>query len=321
MAAGIDRRPFFVTVSGLDGGIAPGAPGCACVPNLSCLRKFPGCGCDQTDCGRLAQLAEHLVYTERVGGSIPSPPTMIFARGGPQARGCRVRLFDASSKHIAGRLTPVRRFGAAMAVAAAAMAFGPARAEDMSFRVIGGPGARVVAMQGEINDDTPDAFLNFMNENVGAGNVHGVVLLDSPGGKVVASMELGRAIRRLGMAVVVARPAAGMDRGALSLASGRCYSACVYALMGGVRRVIPPGSRVGVHRMFNYSTSFDLAEGGVVRERNLDDGGMRATLSDYARAMGVSTDLVTLAERTSPDQLYMLTGADIARWRLASRKL
>ena len=28
--------------------------------------------------------------------------------------------------------------------------------------------------------------------------------------------------------------------------------------------------------------------GGVVRERNLDDGGMRATLSDYARAMGVN---------------------------------
>jgi hypothetical protein len=37
--------------------------------------------------------------------------------------------------------------------------------------------------------------------------------------------------------------------------------------------------------------------------------------------MGVSTDLVNLAERTSPDQLYMLTGADIARWRLGSRKL
>ena len=25
--------------------------------------------------GRLAQLVEHLVYTERVGGSSPSPPT------------------------------------------------------------------------------------------------------------------------------------------------------------------------------------------------------------------------------------------------------
>ena len=201
------------------------------------------------------------------------------------------------------------------------MAFTSGRAQEMSFRVIGAPGARVIAVQGEINDDTPDAFLNFVTENVGGGHVHGVVLLDSPGGKVVASMELGRAIRRLGMAVVVARPAGDPERSALSLASGRCYSACVYALMGGTRRVVPPGSKVGVHRMFNYSTNFDLAEGGVVRERNLDDGGMRATLSDYARSMGVSTDLVMLAERTSPDQLYMLTGADIARWRLASRKL
>jgi hypothetical protein len=31
----------------------------------------------KTDRGRLAQLVEHLVYTERVGGSSPSPPTTI----------------------------------------------------------------------------------------------------------------------------------------------------------------------------------------------------------------------------------------------------
>ncbi len=30
--------------------------------------------------GRLAQLVEHLVYTERVGGSSPSPPTSISTR-------------------------------------------------------------------------------------------------------------------------------------------------------------------------------------------------------------------------------------------------
>ena len=29
--------------------------------------------------GRLAQLGEHLVYTEGVGGSIPSPPTILAA--------------------------------------------------------------------------------------------------------------------------------------------------------------------------------------------------------------------------------------------------
>lgn len=35
--------------------------------------------------GRLAQLAEHLVYTERVGGSIPSPPTSLRKRSAAKA--------------------------------------------------------------------------------------------------------------------------------------------------------------------------------------------------------------------------------------------
>jgi hypothetical protein len=202
-----------------------------------------------------------------------------------------------------------------------------ASAEEMTFRVVGvgdcgaGQCPQIIAAQGEIGEATPDAFLNFVRENVGDGQLHGVLLLDSPGGKVVASMELGHTIRRLGMAVIVARPGTGGQAHGISVISGRCYSACVYALMGGKRRVIPPESRVGVHRMFNYSTNFDFSEGGIVQERNLDDGGMRATLSNYARSMGVSTDLVNLAERTSPDQLYMLSGSDIARWRLASRKL
>jgi hypothetical protein len=200
-------------------------------------------------------------------------------------------------------------------------------AEEMSFRVIGldagSCGARcprVIAAQGEIGEGTPDAFVSFVRENVGGGNLHGILLLDSPGGKVVASMELGQALRRLGMAVIVARPAAGEASQNMALVSGRCYSACVYALMGGRRRVIPPQSRVGIHRMFNYSTSFDFSE-GVVRERNYDDGGMKAMLARYASGMGVNPELVNLAERTSPDQLYMLTGSDITRWRLGSRKL
>jgi hypothetical protein len=202
-----------------------------------------------------------------------------------------------------------------------------AHAEEMSFRAVGvnsgGCGdhcPQVIAAQGEISAETPDAFLSFVRQNARGGNLHGIVLLDSPGGKVVASMELGQVIRKLGMAVIVARPAANQSR-TMALVSGRCYSACVYALMGGRKRVIPSQSSVGVHRMFNYSTNFDIAEGGFVRERNYDDGGMLQTLSRYAAMMGVSTDLVKLAERTSPDKLYVLTGADIARWRLGSRKL
>jgi hypothetical protein len=202
-----------------------------------------------------------------------------------------------------------------------------AGADEMTFSVVGldsgGCGARcprVIAAQGEISESTPDAFISFVSRSVGGGNLHGIVLLDSPGGKVVASMELGQAMRRLGMAVIVARPAAESGSANMALVSGRCYSACVYALMGGKRRVIPPQSRVGIHRMFNYSTSFDFSE-GFVRERNYDDGGMRVMLARYASGMGVSPELVNLAERTSPDQLYILTSGDISRWRLGSRKL
>ena len=37
---------------------------------------FNGDALHAVSVGRLAQLGEHLVYTERVGGSIPSPPTI-----------------------------------------------------------------------------------------------------------------------------------------------------------------------------------------------------------------------------------------------------
>jgi hypothetical protein len=179
---------------------------------------------------------------------------------------------------------------------------------------------QVIFAQGQIDEGTADNLLRFVHENLRSGDLHGIVLLDSPGGHVVAAMELGLTIRRLGMAVIVARPG---DQSAQTgnFFSGRCYSACVYALMGGRKRVIPPQSKVGVHRMFNYTTSFDMAEGGFVRERYLDDGDMRRMLTRYTRTMGVDSNLIDLAERTSPDFIHVLTPAEILRWRLGTQRL
>lgn len=206
------------------------------------------------------------------------------------------------------------------------LAAAPASAEGMSFRLVTLDGRRcgtdcpqVIAAEGEIVRDTPDAFSSFVGAHAG-GRLRGVLLLDSLGGKVVASMELGRALRRLGMAVVVARLAADDAQNGY-LVAGRCYSACVYALMGGRKRVIPPQSKVGVHRMFVDSTHLDLAGGDFVRERTYADDGMRALLMRYSHAMGVSGDLISLAERTSSDRVRVLTAGEIARWRLGSPKL
>jgi hypothetical protein len=198
-------------------------------------------------------------------------------------------------------------------------------AEGMNFGLITLGDARceahcpqVVAARGEISDSTAEDLLGFLGDHLHSGAVRSILLLDSPGGKVMASMELGQMLRRLGMAVIIARPTADTERTG-ALAAGRCYSACVYALMGGRRRVIPAQSQVGVHRMFAYSTSFNVSRLSFERERDVDDGEMLGVLSRYSEKMGVSSALAKLAERTSPDRLHILSGAEIARWRLGSR--
>jgi hypothetical protein len=216
------------------------------------------------------------------------------------------------------RYFPLFSFGFALLVASAA------GAEEMSFSTAtlgGGCGSncpQVIVAQGEIVESTPNSFLEFL-QSYGGSQLHSVVLLDSPGGKVVASMEFGRVLRRVGAAVIVARPTEQTSQTGVLLA-GRCYSACVYALMGGRKRVIPPQSRVGVHRMYSFENAPDPAGGEPLRRRNYDNGSMRAKLMRYSQKMGVSDNLIGYAERTSPERLHVLSPSEISRWRLGSGK-
>lgn len=217
-----------------------------------------------------------------------------------------------------------RLYASLIALAATNPFAAPTRADEMSFRLVTLADAhcaqhcpQVVAAEGEIVEETPDVFLRFLRMRTSREPLRGILLIDSPGGKVIASMELGQELRKLGMAVVVAR--IGAEGG--PLVSGRCYSACVYALMGGRKRVIPRQSRVGVHRMFNFVDGVDPMSGETLRERRYADGGMRKALSRYSATMGISRDLIALAERTSPDRVHLLTSAEIARWRLGTPNL
>jgi len=220
----------------------------------------------------------------------------------------------------------LRRVAAGLVLSAILGSSLPASAgEAMTFSLVtvASPNCRgacpqVISAQGQIDDGTAQALLDFLRQN-GRG-AQSVLLLDSPGGHVQAAMELGATIRRLGMAVVVARSAGGRAHEGV-LPAGICYSACVYALMGGKKRVIPPQSRVGLHRMYNYTTSFDASQGGFVNERYFDDGGMRRKLSSYARSMGVDSSLIDLAERGSPDQVHVLSRGEIQRSRLGGARL
>lgn len=207
-----------------------------------------------------------------------------------------------------------------------AAAAGPAGAAEMAFRAVefGDPaqcrGAcpQVIAADGEITSRTPRAFVDFVERNIGSGRLHSVILLNSQGGAVLASMQLGQAFRKIGAAAIVARPADAAARRGAAL-SARCYSACVYAFMGAVKRVVPPGSRVGIHRMFTYEANRS-PEGASALMRTYATEPLVSNLGEYAQMMGVSNELVWTAETVNPDQIRLVSPQELKRWKLAVPK-
>src|SRR3977135_1212312 len=104
---------------------------------------------------------------------------------------------------------------------------------------------------GVITDDTARDLEVFAKDN----NVQGATLvLDSPGGVVLAALEFGRAIRGFDMTTTVGKTIVlpsddGMPRAELS-ADASCESMCAFLLLGGTRRYVPPEAHVLVHMIW-----------------------------------------------------------------------
>lgn len=172
----------------------------------------------------------------------------------------------------------------------------------------------IIAAVGRITERTPQMFLDFLEQH-GGRNLHAVVFLDSPGGGVMASMEFGALLRQIGAAAVVARVMVD-GQGESVIVNAQCFSACVYALIGARKRVIPRQSQVGIHRMFLSVDGVDPAAEAAVRAQHGNNRDMQAFLSRYTSKMGVSPDLIARAERIPSQSLYILSQADIRRWHL-----
>ncbi len=196
------------------------------------------------------------------------------------------------------------------------------RAGEMSFRAVRLSSSQVcgdtcpaaIEAYGQITSNTPGRFLAFLQSQ---GNVQKVVFLESPGGSVLASMAFGTLLRQLGATVVVARVDEDGAGGAV-IASGQCFSACVYAFIGARKRVVPDRSQVGIHRMFLVEEGVDASGTTLIRRRRFDNGDMRTILMRYTGRMGVSPGLIEAAERVSPDDLRILSRAELRRWHLAA---
>ena len=136
-------------------------------------------------------------------------------------------------------------------------------------------------------------------------------VISSEGGNLAGAFALGHVLRRIDLPVIVGTVQDGV------LGPGFCGSACVFALMGGRSRQVPPGSVVAVHAPRR------VPERGQLGGRELSAATARGRrqitriLSDYARAMGVDPALITLMLSVPPDARRVLTQAEMRRFRLA----
>lgn len=202
---------------------------------------------------------------------------------------------------------------------AALSAASRAHAQSMSFTILTAAGVEgcpnrcrsVILAQGEIDNAAGDRFERIVRERFGAKPNGLTVLLESTGGYVIAAARLGHMFRKY-RAIVAVAGAASIDRNSLrvTLRAAKCTSACVYALMGGVRRVLPAGSSIILHRSF--------ASRGWFRAPEHDNDVLQQYILGYARSMGVSEEAVAFAEQLPASELYVARPDQIAGWRLAA---
>lgn len=177
-----------------------------------------------------------------------------------------------------------------------------------------------ISAVGPVTERTPHDFEAFAEQK----DVRGATLvLDSEGGSVVDTIELGRALRRLDITTtvgktVIASTADGSTTTALS-PEAACESMCAFVLLGGVRRYVPPEARILVHEIWlakkreRSETASYTADEIVVVERDI------GSLARYTIEMGGGIGLLETALRVPPWQpLYQLSSDEIQRMGISN---
>ncbi len=141
----------------------------------------------------------------------------------------------------------------------------------------------------------------------------GTIMIDSPGGYLLGALKLGIVIRQLKLNVIVAS-----YQGPSQYGTAQCNSACAYVLAGGVKRFVPGGSMVGVHKSYDGGISQrDILGGGSIDARR-DPNGADDVLGWYLGRMGVNRELMRIVNATPSSDIRVLTPAELTRFRLAT---
>jgi len=136
----------------------------------------------------------------------------------------------------------------------------------------------VITLSGEITPEDVPEFRRAVAEVD-----KGLVVLASPGGRLRASLEIGRSVRMRQLATLVPKGA-------------RCTSGCALIWLSGAARALHERAVLGFHAAY-------VEEGGQVRETGVGN----AMVGVFLNELGYPLDLVFEATRAAPDDMNILT--------------
>ncbi len=181
-----------------------------------------------------------------------------------------------------------------------------------------------VSAVGVIDSDSVQLF----NDLAASHDMQGVtVVLDSGGGSVLDAIALGQRWRSLKMSTavgtVVNSPAApGKPARTEIMPNAYCESMCVFLLLAGVHRYVPPEARVRVHQIWMGDRADDAqaanysAEDVMIIERDV------GRLAHYTFDMGGSGELLGIALSVPPwESLRQLSSDELRRTNLVTTDL
>jgi hypothetical protein len=150
-----------------------------------------------------------------------------------------------------------------------------------------------------------------------------IVILHSPGGAADIGMEMGRLIRARSLYTRVGqRPQQrthqlvnGVEP--FSADAGECDSACTLAFLGGLRRIVPPGSRYGIHDVYvpnNQAPSSVAFNAGQVTF---------GEMSAYVQSMGIDAEFMLFASRydSSKGEVFYVPQNFLDKWHVTTSDL
>ena len=169
-----------------------------------------------------------------------------------------------------------------------------------------------VSAVGIVTSDSPREFDEFAKGRQLAGTT---IVLDSSGGSVNDSITLGRKFRSLGASTTVGatvRAQTPNGERASVVPEAYCESMCVFLLLSGKTRYVPPVAHVRVHQIWMGDRADDAkassysAQDLMIVQRDI------GRLTKYAFEMGGTGDLLSLALSVPPwEDLHELSRAEL----------